>query len=76
MNDPGFRNLALLDMTASTARVLNLRHTTLHNAGDPDLALRPFFAHPALNRSIVVKHHLRRNEVEAFDHVRTSATKI
>ena len=76
MNDPGFRNLALLDTTASTARVLNLRHTAFHHAADPDLAVRPFFLHPALNRAIVVKHHLRRNELEAFDHVRTSATKV
>ena len=76
MNDPGFRNLALLDTTASTARVLNLRHTSLHHLADPDLALRPFFLHPSLNRAIVVKHHLRRNELEAFDHVRTSATKV
>ena len=76
MSDPGFRNLALLDMTASTARVLNLRHTSIHHLGDPELALRPFFAHPALNRAIVVKHHLRHNELESFDHARTSATKV
>ena len=76
MNDPGFRNLALLDMTASTARVLNLRHTSISHVGDPELALRPFFGHPTLNRAIVVKHHLRGNELEAFDHVRTSATKV
>ncbi len=76
MNDPGFRNLALLDMTASTARVLNLRHTSIHHTADPDLVARPFFVHPALNRSIVVKHHLRRNELDAFDHPRTSATKV
>ncbi len=76
MTDPGFRNLALLDMTASTARVLNLRHTSIHYAADPDLASRPFFEHPALNRAIVVKHHLRRNELDSFDHPRTSATKV
>ncbi|WP_174301915.1 hypothetical protein [Caulobacter sp. S45] len=76
MNDPGFRNLALLDTTASTARVLNLRHSAIHHWADPELATRPFFLHPKLNRAIVVKHHLRRNELEAFDHVRTSATKV
>ncbi len=38
--------------------------------------LRPFFMHPALNRAIIVKHHLRRNELEAFDQTRTSATKV
>ena len=76
MSDPGFRNLALLDMTASTARVLNLRHSAIHHAHDPELQRRPFFDHPALNRSIIVKHHLRGNEVDAFDHVRTAATKV
>jgi hypothetical protein len=76
MSDPGFRNLALLDMTASTARVLNLRYCALHHAGDPELTTRPFFQLPALNRSIIVKHHLRANEADAFDHVRSSATKV
>ena len=76
MNDPGFRNLALLDMTASTARVLNLRHTSIHHVNDPALAQKPFFVHPSLNRAIVVKHHLRANELDAFDHVRASATKV
>jgi hypothetical protein len=76
MSDPGFRNLALLDQTASTARVLNLRHTSLRHAQDPELALRPFFEHPSLNRAIIVKHHLRGNELESFDHVRASATKV
>ena len=76
MSDPGFRNLALLDMTASTARVLNLRHSAIHHAHDPELQRCPFFANPALNRSIIVKHHLRGNEAEAFDHVRTAATKV
>ena len=76
MSDPGFRNLALLDLSASTARVLNLRHCAIHHAHDPELASRPFFNNPALNRSIVVKHHLRDNETDAFDHVRASATKV
>src|SRR5579875_2319907 len=76
MSGPGFRNLALLDQTASTARVLNLRHTCLRHGADPEVKLRPFFANLALNRAIVVKHHLRGNDLEAFDHVRTSATKV
>jgi hypothetical protein len=76
MSDPGFRNLALLDMSASTARVLNLRYTAIHNAQDAELLQRPFFRTLALNRAIIVKHHLRANEAEAFDHIRTSATKV
>ena len=76
MSDTGFRNLALLDVSASTARVLNLRHTALHHASDPDLALRPFFESPALNRGIVIKHSLRSNELEVFEQPRTSATKV
>ncbi len=76
MNEHGFRNLALLDITASTARVFNLRHTSIHHADDPELASRPFFEHPALNRAIVIKHHLRGNELETFDKVRASATKV
>ena len=76
MSGAGFRNLALLDMTASTARVLNLRHTCIHHAGDPELSRRPFFANQSLNRAIIIKHHLRGHELEAFGDERTAATKV
>lgn len=76
MSDTGFRNLALLDVTASTARVLNLRHASIHFADDPDLAARPFFSHPALNRAIIIKHQLRANELDAFGRSCASATKV
>ena len=76
MSGRDFRNLALLDSTASTTRVLNLRHTSIEHAQDPELLRRPFFANASLNRSIIVKHHLRNNELEAFCDGRAAATKV
>jgi hypothetical protein len=76
MSNPGVRNLALLEASASTARVLNLRQVALDRQGDAEVVRAPFFQHPALNRSLVVKHHLRRNEADLFDKPRSSATKV
>jgi hypothetical protein len=36
----------------------------------------PFFHSSALNRAIIMKHRLRRNEHEWFDDARTNATKV
>jgi hypothetical protein len=76
MSNNGVRNLSLLDTGGSTARVLNLRHVAITHHDDPDFLARPFFQLPILNRSLIVKHHLRGNEVEMFVEPRRSATKV
>jgi hypothetical protein len=76
MRHPGYRSLALLEESASTARVLNLRQVALRYARDPELQANPFFKSPALNRAIIVKHHLRAHELDEFECGRTSATKV
>ena len=70
------RNLADLQQTASTSRVLNLLRVAQTASGDPEHAAKPFFRHPHLNRSIILKHRLRRDELEAFRGGRQTATKI
>jgi hypothetical protein len=66
------RNLENLAQSASTARILNLLQIWRLSGDpnskfyDPEWAEKPLFKTPALNRSIIVKHRLRRNEVEVF----------
>ena len=76
MADQTVRNLANLENTASTARVLNLRAVRNAKSKLPEYAAAPMFQHPALNASIIVKHRLRRGEVDQFSTTRRSATKI
>ena len=76
MADPSVRSLAHLQDSASTARVLNLLRTSRRHATQPDYLANPFFQHPILNRSIILKHRLRRNELELFGDGRQTATKI
>ena len=70
------RNLAHLENTASTSRVLNLRAVWKSKGKLPEYAAAPMFEHPALNASIIVKHRLRRGETDQFSAPRRSATKI
>jgi hypothetical protein len=70
------RNLANLQSSASTARVLNLLRIGQRSAGDPEHGENPFFRHPHLNRCIILKHRLRRDEREIFGDGRLTATKI
>jgi len=66
------RNLENLAQSASTARILNLLQIWRLSGDpnskfyDPEWAEKPLFRTPALNRSIIIKHRLRRNEVEVF----------
>lgn len=76
MADRTVRNLAHLRRSASTARVLNLLKVAADHAGDPDWAERPLFHSPALARSLVIKHRLRRNEVDQMPRRRQVVTKI
>jgi hypothetical protein len=76
MTDRAVRNLAHLENSASTARVLNLRLVKRLRSRDPDHAAYPLFQNAALNSSIIVKHRLRSNEADLFATPRRSATKI
>ncbi len=76
MNDRSVRNLAHLEDSASTARVLNLLRVQRRNHGDPELTEKPFFRNPSLNKALFLKHRLRRNERELFFDGRRNATKV
>jgi len=74
--DQTVRNLANLENTASTARVLNLRAVGIAKGKLPEYSAAPMFQNTALNGSIIVKHRLRRGETDLFTSARRSATKI
>ena len=76
MTDRTIRNLAHLRRSASTARVLNLLNVYNEYGRDPDWAARPLFRTPALNRALIIKHRLRRDEMDSFRDRRQVATKI
>lgn len=84
MTDRAVRNLDHLRASASTARVLNLLRVWEENGDsradgaprNPEWAARPIFRTPALNRSLVIKHRLRRNETDLFTGRRQVATKL
>lgn len=76
MTDRAIRNLAHLRRSASTARVLNLLKIFLDHGREADWAERPLFRTPALNRSLIIKHRLRRDETDAFYTRRQVATKV
>ncbi|WP_426022616.1 hypothetical protein [Brevundimonas sp. PWP3-1b1] len=84
MTDRAVRNLEHLKASASTARVLNLLRVWEENGDssadgavrNPDWAARPIFRTPALNRALIIKHRLRRNETDLFTGRRQVATKV
>ena len=76
MADRGVRNLSNLAATASSARVLNLIRIAEKHEQDPSYRERPLFHNRVLNQSLIIKHRLRRNDIDLFAKVRTSATKI
>lgn len=76
MTDRTIRNLAHLGRSASTARVLNLLTVARTHAHDPEWAERPLFGTPALNRALIIKHRLRRNEIDLLSSRRSVATKV
>ena len=76
MTDRTIRNLAHLGRSASTARVLNLLKIWFEHGYEPDWAERPVFQTLALNRSLIIKHRLRRDEVDLFYLRRQVATKV
>jgi hypothetical protein len=76
MTDRAIRNLAHLRRSASTARLLNLLKISLDHGEEPEWAARPLFRTPALNRSLIIKHRLRRDETDSFYLRRQVATKV
>ena len=76
MNDRNIRNLAHLQESASTARVLNLLRVHERRSRDAEYLSKPFFYNPVLNRCIVLKHRLRRHESDLFFDGRQTATKL
>ena len=61
----GVQSLRSITARSSSARVLDLHSLALDAADDPDHRARPLFAHPVLNRTIIVKHHPRAGEFES-----------
>lgn len=76
MTDRAFRNLANLRHSASTARVLNLLGVWNDHGQTDGWKGAPLFHNPILNRALILKHRLRRNEVDQFRVRRYVATKI
>ena len=75
MSDRSVRSLVQLQNNASTARVLNLHKVWSDHPAAPPAGAR-LFDHPLLDRSLVIKHRLRRDEMDLFAGRRHAATKI
>lgn len=76
MTDRSVRNLALLQASASTSRVLNLLAVWRRHGQDEAWAANPLFRNPLLNRALIIKHRLRRDEMDLFASRRQVATKV
>lgn len=84
MTDRAVRSLEHLKGSASTARVLNLLRVWEENGDSgPDGAVRnpewasfPIFRTMALNRALIIKHRVRRNEIDLFNGRRQVVTKV
>ncbi|MBS0273084.1 MAG: hypothetical protein JSR55_01510 [Proteobacteria bacterium] len=61
---------------ASTSRVLNLMSIARNNVDNPDHKAKPLFISAALNRSILLRHRIRSDEIYMFATPRSVATKI
>lgn len=76
MTDRAVRNLDNLRTSASTARVLNLLRVSHDHGRSEGWRSAPMFENLTLNNCLLVKHRLRRNEVDEFRVRRYVATKI
>lgn len=70
------RSLSHLQDSASTARVLNLLRVWKMHGRSADYLAAPMFKNPVLNRCMLIKHRLRRDELDLFVGDRQTATKI
>jgi hypothetical protein len=75
-NERIYRSLRGLEKTASTSRVLNLAAISLRNLGNEEHAKAPLFKSPILNGAVILKHRLRLEEVELFEGMTRTATKL
>jgi hypothetical protein len=74
--DRSVRSLAELERSASTARVLNLNAISKRGPETAESDGSPLFHNALLNRSIIIKHRLRRDEQDLFADYRLIATKV
>jgi len=70
------RSLLRLQSSVSTARALNLTGIWRKHRENADYLANPFFRSPILNRSIILKHRLRADELDLMGGARTTATKV
>lgn len=76
MSDRSIRSLANLEAFGSTSRVLNLLAVWRRDGHTAEWAEKPLFQTPALNRALIIKHRLRRDEADLFHDFRQNATKV
>jgi hypothetical protein len=70
------RDLAALQNTASSSRVLNLALLDLRHGTEPEHRAQPLFHSRQLNTAIIIKHRLRANERWDKAMKRLTATKV
>jgi hypothetical protein len=75
-NERIYRSLRGLEKTASTSRVLNLAALAVRHHGNPEHTETPLFKSPVLNGAVILKHRLRVEEVDLFDGLTRTATKV
>ena len=74
--DTGVRSLELLHKHGSTSRVLNLIRAAENHSEDPEFIAKPFFKNARLNRSFILKHHVRSDEAYLMIRRQKISTKI
>jgi len=75
-NERIYRSLRGLEKTASTSRVLNLAALAVRHHGNPEHSDKPLFKSTILNGAVILKHRLRTEEVDLFDGLTRTATKL
>ena len=75
-NERIYRSLRGLEKTASTSRVLNLAALAVRHHGNPEHSEKPLFRSTILNGAVILKHRLRTEEVDLFDGLTRTATKL
>lgn len=75
-SDKTIRSLSALAESGSSHRVLNLVRVHKIFKDNIDFKKSPLFKHPALDKSIILKHRLRAHEMDLFARPRVTATKI
>jgi hypothetical protein len=76
MTDRAVRSLEHLERSASTARVLNLLRVARDHGDTDEWRDQPLFFTPQLNTALIIKHRIRRNEIDLFPGRRQVATKV